>query len=123
MSKGIPPTVGNFFAVLSSLLTQYDIKESAREARGRYGHVNIYRLGHLLGALHKAEDELRRAIGKFDDPAVMMTEEIAGALVAILADNFTVNHRTNEFDLAPLRKFYKQLDAYVTNGKKPSLIG
>jgi hypothetical protein len=122
MGKGISPTVGNFFAVLSSLLTQYDVQTSAREAKGRHGHVNIYRLSHLLGAMHKAEDELKRHIGKFDDPAVMMTPEIAGALVDILTDCFTVNHRSNEFDLPPLRKFVKQLEAFVSTGKNPTLI-
>jgi hypothetical protein len=122
MARGISPTVGNFFAVLSSLLTQYDVQASAREARGRGGHVNIYRLGHLLKAMHKAEDELKDVIGKFDDPAVMMTEEIAGSLIAILTGCFTVNWKTNEFDLPPLRKFYKQLDAFVSTGKNPTLI-
>lgn len=122
MSKGISPTVSNFFEVLSSLLIQYDVQTSAREAKGRHGHANIYRLGHLLGAMHKAEDELVRVIGKFNDPAVMMTEQIAGHLINILGGCFTVNWKTNEFDLPPLRKFFKQLDAFVSSGKNPSLI-
>jgi hypothetical protein len=61
MAKGIPPTVGNFFVVLSSLLTQYD---SAQEARARKD------LGHQATGYAR-----------------------------------------------------KQLDAFVTSGKQPSLIG
>jgi hypothetical protein len=122
MGKGISPTVGNFFAVLSSLLTQYDVQMAAREAKGRHGHVNIYRLGHLLGAMHKAEDGLRSVIGKFTNPEVMMTAEIARQLVDILTTCFTVNWKTNEFDLPPLRKFYKQLDQFAATGKNPTLI-
>jgi|SRR5579863_6080792 len=122
MGKGISPTVGNFFVVLSSLLTQYDAQQEARARRSKYGHHNIYALSHYLEAMHKAEDELQRVIGKFNDPQVTMTPEIAGHLLEILADCFTVNHRDNEFDLPPLRKFYKQLEAFVSSGKNPTLI-
>jgi hypothetical protein len=123
MAKGIPPTVGNFFLVLSSLLTQYDAQAAAREAKGLRGHVNIYRLGHLLGAMHKAEDELGSVNAEARDPNTMMTSEMARQLDDILTTCFTVNWKTHEFDLSPLRKFHKQLDAFVTSGKNPSLVG
>jgi hypothetical protein len=119
MGRGIPPTVGNFFVVLSSLLTQYDAQQEARARRSKYGHHNIYALSHYLEAMHKAEDQILARHGNDQT----MTNQIAGELIGELADCFTVNHRTNEFDLPPLRKFYKQLDAYVTSGKNPSLIG
>ena len=123
MAKGIPPTVGNFFVVLTSLLTQYDAAQETRARKSKYGHHNIYALSHYFEAVNKAEEELKRTIGRFKDPEVTMTPEIAGHLIEILAGCFTVNHRSNEFDLPPLRKFYKQLDAFVTSGKRPSLIG
>ena len=122
MSKGISPTVGNFFVVLSSLLTQYDAKEEARARKSKHGHHSIYALSHYLEAMHKAEDGLQRVIGKFKDPEVMMTGEIARQLVDILTTCFTVNWKTNEFDLPPLRKFYKQLDQFAATGKNPTLI-
>lgn len=119
MAKGIPPTVGNFFVVLSSLLTQYDAAQEARARKSKHGHHNIYALSHYLDAMHKAEDDLMEHVKKDEE----MTGEIAGMLVQVLAEHFTVNRRSNEFDLPPLRKFYKQLDAFVTSGKRPSLIG
>jgi hypothetical protein len=118
MSKGIPPTVGNFFVVLSSLLTQYDAKEEARARKSKYGHHNIYALSHYFNAMHEAEEDLLKHVKK-DEP---VTEEIAGMFVQILAEHFTVNHRSNEFDLPPLRKFVKQLEAFVSSGKNPTLI-
>lgn len=118
MSKGITPTVGNFFVVLSSLLTQYDAKEEARARKSKHGHHNIYALSHYLGAMHEAEADLLKHVSKEED----MTKEIAGMIVQVLDEHFTVNHRSNEFDLPPLRKFYKQLEQFVATGKNPTLI-
>ena len=118
MGKGIPPTVGNFFVVLSSLLTQYDAKEEARARKSKYGHHNIYALSHYLKAMHEAEADLLEHVSKDED----VTEQIAGMFVQVLAEHFTVNHRSNEFDISPLRKFVKQLEAFVSTGKNPTLI-
>jgi hypothetical protein len=117
MGKGIPPTVGNFFVVLSSLLTQYDAQQEARARRSKYGHHNIYALSHYLKAMHEAEDDLLRHVKKDE----VVTQEVAGMFVQVLGEHFTVN-RDNEFDLPPLRKFYKQLEAFVSTGKNPTLI-
>lgn len=111
--KGIPPTVGNFIAVLTSELTQYDQKVSARER-----HVNIYRLGHLLEAAHGVEKEiLRRA--KADDT---MTPQIAELMVDSMAEHFTVSPKADNFDLAPCRNVLKKLAAFLDSGKNPSLV-
>ena len=119
MERGIEPTVGNFFVVLTSLLTQYDEKESLRELK-RSGKSNIYRLGLLLEAKQKAEEEI---LFRYPEAASeTMSNEIAGILIDVLAERFAVNHKTNEFDLSPLRKFYKQLDAFLSSGKRPSLV-
>jgi len=119
MARGIPPTVGNFFVVLSSLLTQYDAQQEERARRSKHGYHNIYALARYLEGVHETEDAILKQVNKND----VMTGEIAQRLIAELADHFTINPRTNEFDLAPLRKFYKQLDAFLSTGKNPSLVG
>lgn len=112
-TRGIPPTVGNFLAVLTSQLTQYDQKASLRER-----HVNIYRLGHLLGAAQRVEEEmLRRA-----DKQAPMTPELADEMIAAMSGAFSVG-RDGQFDLAPCRNVVKQLRAFVERGKDPSLLG
>lgn len=122
MSKGIPPTVGNFMLMLTSKLTQYDQQQEARAKTSKRGYHNPYALARYLEKVEKVEDELKKVIGRYRDPEVTMTEQIAGHIVDILADNFTVNHRSNEFDLTPLRTFVKQLDQFLATGKNPSLV-
>lgn len=107
MKKGIPPTVSNFMAVLNSMLTQYDQKMSARER-----HVNIYRLGNFLEAASKVNEDLISAGAKDDE---VMTPEIAEAMFASMDRRFDLN-------FPPVKKVVKQLAAFLTNGKNPSLI-
>ncbi len=52
-----PCTVEKYLAVLSSKLTQYDVRESGRETK-RGGRPNIYRLGHLLDAAHQVREDV-----------------------------------------------------------------
>lgn len=111
--KGIPPTVGNFIAVLTSELTQYDQKVASRER-----HVNIYRLGHYLEAAHKVEEEVLRHASAGDQ----MTPEIAGIMVDAMGENFTVSYKADNFDLPPCRNVVKKLAAFLDSGKNPSLI-
>jgi hypothetical protein len=115
--KGIPPTVGNFFLVLSSKLTQYDVAESKREMKR--GRSNIYRLGHLLGAMQKAE----AIVYTRHKATETMTPEIAKLFIGALAKNFTYNQFNNEFDLSPVRNVVKQLEAFLSHGQNPSLVG
>ena len=58
--RGIPPTVCNFQTLLTSKLTQHDVRESKREMKR--GSPNIYRLGHLLKAAHEVEADVARAV-------------------------------------------------------------
>ena len=109
MAKGIPPTVGNFILLLTSKLTQYD----QRDKRG-----SIYRLGHLLGAAQKVEDEVLQHASRTDT----MNEDVAVRFITAMADAFTVNPRENKFDLAPCRNVVKQLEAFLASGKNPSLV-
>src|SRR3990167_4175698 len=60
LSMDAPPTSrgqldNKWFAVLWHELTRYDMRESAREARR--GTPNIWRLGHLMGAMGKVRYE------------------------------------------------------------------
>jgi len=112
-TRGIPPTVGNFLAVLTSQLTQYDQKTSLRER-----HVNIYRLGHLLRAAQRVEDEMLRKA----DKQAPMTLELADEMITTMSGAFSVG-RDGQFDLAPCRNVVKQLRAFVEKGKNPSLVG
>jgi hypothetical protein len=77
-----PCTVGKYLAILGSKLTQYDMRESAREARR--GHPNIYRLGHLLDAKQKAEADVAAVRDRYDPEAL-------DRLRAALAERFTPN--------------------------------
>jgi hypothetical protein len=115
--KGIPPTLGNFFLVLSSKLTQYDVAESKREMKR--GRSNIYRLGHLLGAMQKAE----AIVYAHHKPTETMTPEIAKLFIGALAKTFTYDPFSNEFSLSPVRNVVKQLEAFLGHGQNPSLIG
>jgi hypothetical protein len=115
--KGIPPTIGNFFLVLSSKLTQYDVAESKREMKR--GRSNIYRLSHLLAASQKAEAEVLTSYKAADT----MTSDAAVQFIAALAGSFTYDRFSGEFSLSPVRNVVKQLDAFLTHGQNPSLVG
>lgn len=121
MAKGIPPTVKNFVAVLISKFTQFDQKISAKER-----NPNIYRIGLFLEAAHKVEEDLK-ALGLHGGET--MNPEIADALKKILRKRFIVRRDrttfeyTDKFDLPPVNTLVKQVDAYLTKGKNPSLVG
>lgn len=101
------PTVENWLFVLRSKLTQYDMATSKREAvRGR---VNIYRLGHLLGAAERVEKDLAKMLRR-DDP------EALRKLRASIQERFIVS------DMPPAKNVLKQLDAYEQTGKHPSIL-
>jgi hypothetical protein len=109
--KGIPPTVCNFMAVLTSKLTQHDVKESAREMRR--GRPNIYRLGLLLQAKEKVESDVARVA---PDCNVVVTPEIASTIKRSLNTRFNPG-------FPPVKNVEKQLEAFLTSGRQPSLLG
>lgn len=49
-------TVAKYLEVLSHELVRHDVQTSAREAKR--GRVNIYRLGHLMGALQRVREDV-----------------------------------------------------------------
>lgn len=103
--------VRDFAFILTGLLTQYDLKESAREVK-RSGQSNVYRLGHLLEAAQGAESEAaERGILDRDDP------EAIQAYREILKKYFI--HERGRFALPPLRQLEKRMDAWVEQGKLP----
>jgi hypothetical protein len=113
--KGIPPTIGNFFVVLSSKLTQYDMAECKREMKR--GRSNIYRLGHLLKA---AQDAEKLVYAKHDKDETM-TPQAAKVFMNALVRNFI--YEFGEFGLAPVRNVVRQLQAFLDHGQNPSLVG
>ena len=87
-------TVAKYLEVLSHELVRYDVATSAREAKR--GRVNIYRLGHLLGALQRVRDEVGNRTS--DSEA-----DKAGFRMAMYG-NF-------EKDFSPVKKVVKQIEA------------
>lgn len=87
-------TVAKYLEVLSHELVRYDVATSAREAKR--GHVNIYRLGHLMGALQRVRDEVGNRTSDSE-------EHKAGFRMAMYG-NF-------ERDFPPVKKVVKQLEA------------
>ena len=87
-------TVGKYLEVLSHELVRYDVAESAREAKR--GRTNIYRLGHLMGALQRVREEVGNRTS--DSEA-----DKAGFRMAMYG-NF-------EKDFSPVKKVVKQLEA------------
>lgn len=88
-------SVAKYLEVLSHELVRYDVATSAREAK-RGGRVNIYRLGHLLGALQRVREEVGNRTS--DSEA-----DKAGFRMAMYG-NF-------EKDFSPVKKVVKQLEA------------
>ncbi len=100
-------TVKMFLHVLTSKLTQQDKKETEQELK-RSGRSNIYRLGLLFEAAEKVEHEVAKYLER-DDPEAMEV------LKAALQKNFNSN-------FPPLKNMLKQIEAWTTRGKKPSLV-
>jgi hypothetical protein len=88
-------TVAKYLEVLSHELVRYDVRTSASEVK-RGGRVNIYRLGHLMGALQRVREELGARTSDSD-------RDKADFCMAMYA-NF-------ERDFSPVKKVLKQIDA------------
>lgn len=94
--------------ILSGKLTQYDQRVSKAEARR--GHVNIYRLGHLL----KAKQDVEKATKKIennDDPASL--KKLKAAL-----DKYFIPGA-----LSPVDYVKKGIDQYIAKGTLPKYGG
>lgn len=94
------PTVKNFLTILTGHVTQHDIAVSKRERR-----PNIYRLGILLGAVERVEQEMRHWLDS-SDPADL------DYLARSIRGNF-------EEDFPPRQKILKAIEDYLTTGKQP----
>jgi hypothetical protein len=88
-------SVAKYLEVLSHELVRYDVATSARETKRRI-HVNIYRLGHYMGALQRVREEVGSRTS--DSEA-----DKAGFRMAMYG-NF-------ERDFPPVKKVVKQLEA------------
>jgi len=103
VTASLPGTVKNFGIIAGGLITRYD---KALEKRGQ---SNIYRLGLLLEALHKAEDKVRQYAND-DSP------EALNAFKAALSKSFIVS------DMPPIKAVIKQIDAFLQTGKPPKYV-
>lgn len=101
------PTVDTFLMVLTSKLTQHDMQQMARETK-RGGRGNIYRLGLLFEAQDKVRAECADILNRSDAEAM---EQLKKALTR----NFTPH-------FPPLTNLVRQIDAWVTHGRHPSIV-
>jgi hypothetical protein len=109
VKKGIGEgTVQKFLLVLSSKLTQYDQREEKRDLK-RGGRVNIYRLGHLLGALERTRERVKEVENRSDDYALDL-------LRRAMNTEFTPGFQ-------PVLNVEKQIAAWLATKKEPTLIG
>jgi hypothetical protein len=107
--KGLGPgTVRNFLLVLGSKITQQDQRE-AKAAMKRGSPVNIYALGLLLAAKRRVDDDMRGREGASDDHSLLK-------LVASMRHHFIPSY-------PPVKNVEKQISAWLTNKKQPSLVG
>jgi hypothetical protein len=98
-------TVAFWSTYLVHKLTRYDMQVSKREAKR--GHVNIYRMGHLLAAAQKV-DKAVKSVENSDDPKDIKRFEAA-------------MNREFERDFPPIKAVRKALDKYRSTGKRPKI--
>jgi len=92
--------VKTFLIILKSYVTQFDQKLEKKQP-------NMYRLGHYLEAVERAENAVKQHL---DDD----TPEAMDALKGALKKSF-------ESDFPPLKKILKQIDAWEKGKKLPKL--
>jgi hypothetical protein len=93
-------TVRAFLILLTSKLTQYDMRLSAKDG-------NIYRLGHLLNAANKVHNDVKSYLERDDAEAM-------SALKASLGDRFLDG-------FSPVKAVIKAINAWLTDKKFPKL--
>lgn len=97
-------TVAWFLEILSGALTNWDRQISAREAKR--GRVNIYRLGHFMGALGRVRDDVSGILDRSDAEAMR-----------------ELKHSINEHFIASespaIRKVLSQIDAWTSSSNVP----
>lgn len=98
-------SVAKFLVVLGSKLTQYDVRLSAMERKR--GRVNIYRLGHYMGALQKVRDD----VASFETES---SPEAIGKFMTAVGDYFDVL-------MPPVKNMMDQADAWTSKGIPPRL--
>jgi hypothetical protein len=107
--KGIGEgTVEKFLLVLSSKLTQHDQREEKRDMK-RGGRVNIYRLGHLLGALERTRERVKEVESRSDDYSLDLLRKAMNR-------EFTPG-------FSPVMNVERQIANWIATKKEPTLIG
>ena len=98
-------TVECFLLVLTSQLTQYDVRETRREMKR--GGGNIYRLGLLFEALERIRSGVSQYLDRDDREAMQ-------ALRAAMLSHFTPG-------FSPVRNVEKQIDKWLLQGIAPTI--
>lgn len=88
-------SVAKYLEVLSHELVRYDMATSAREIKRRVP-INIYRLGHLMGALQRVREEVGNRTSDSEADKALFRGAMYG--------NF-------ERDFPPMKKVVKQIEA------------
>ena len=99
-------SVESFLLVLSGLLTQQDMRDSAREKKRPGGQENIYRLGHYMRALSNVRSAMKGRESSSDPKDLE-------ALKAAAAKAFSP-------EFPPLKALVKAVDSFLATGKAPS---
>jgi len=103
MVEAMDGKASTFMTVFAGILTQYDVLLMKGETK-RGGSGNIYRLGHLLAALHKIEQAIQGL-------AASDSKETAIKIRAAIDKEFTPGN--------PGDKLRKVIDAYIEKGTLP----
>lgn len=118
-SKGREPArqarnanVTTFLDILKLKLLKHDNREIDKEKKRSRGlNMNIYRLGHLMGAFDKVEKDVKRY-------HLVGSDEALGALKKSLLKRFTSHGGRSSF--RPAAAVIKKIDKFMKDGKKPS---
>jgi hypothetical protein len=103
-------TVRDFNNILAHRLTRYDRLAAAREQK-RGLRVNIYRMGHLLGAAQKAVDLVPKAL--LDSDGVEALEAYRKGLKRAF------RFEAGKFEFAPVTQVSRMMDKWIASGKLP----
>jgi hypothetical protein len=111
LSEATAATVEVFLAILNGVLTQYDQRASAQEAKR--GRVNIYRLGILLKNSGFVRQDVQSVLKKDD-------EESLKKFLASVRSNFTNDPISGKFAISGISKYVvSQVEAWLRDKKLP----
>ena len=99
-----PANIDFWLVYLEHKLVRQDMAETKREAK-MSGRSNIYRLGHLLGALEKVRSKVKMLGAREDKESI---EKFRSAMNKHFIDTSP-----------PIKAVNKAIDKFLTTGKRP----